>query len=188
MQLSDVIEQIVMEEFLSRVNQLIIICKEITLSTSNEIIACHIHLKNQSLILISAYRPPNNNYEYLDTLCSTISSIVLSNPNYIVWLGGDLNLPNINWNLYSTSGHNYQTQLCEKLIDTLLNHSLTQFMNFPTRKENTLDIFATNQPPLVTKYTPIPGISNHEAIVVVSGISAKIPTTCIKKDFSVAED
>ena len=134
-------------------------CEEITLSTSVEIVACRIHLKDQSAILISAYRPPNNNYEYLDTLCSTISSIILANPNDIIWLGGDLNLPNIDWNSYNTKGHNYPSQLCEKLIDTLLDHSLSQLVNFPTRKENTLDIFATNRPSLVTTCTPIPGVA-----------------------------
>ena len=46
-------------------------------------------------MLISAYRPPNNNYEYLDNLCSTLSSIILSNPDDVIWLGGDLNLSNI---------------------------------------------------------------------------------------------
>ena len=59
-------------------------------STSNEIVACCIHLENQSIILISAYRPPNSNFEYLDTLCPTISSIILANPNDIICLGGDL--------------------------------------------------------------------------------------------------
>ena len=63
-------------------------CEEITPSTSNEIVACCIHLKNQSIIVISAYRLPNNNFEYLNTLCSIISSIILANPKDIfIWLG-----------------------------------------------------------------------------------------------------
>ena len=73
--------------------------------------------------------------------------------------------------------------MCEKLTDTLLDHRLTQLVNFPTRKENTLDIFTTNRPSLVIKCTPIPGISDHEAIVVVSDISAKVQQSVSRKIF-----
>ena len=158
-------------------------CEEITPSTSNKIVVCCIHLENQSIILISAYRPPNNNFEYLDTLCSTISSIILANSNNIIWLGGDLNLPNIDWTFYSISGHSYPLQLCERFIDTLLDHSLSQLVNFPTRKENTMDIFAMNWPSLVTKCIPIPGISDHEAILLVSDMAAKIQPFVLRKIF-----
>ena len=43
---------------------------------------------------------------------------------------------------------------------------------FPTRKSNTLDIFATNRPGLVNKCVPIPGIGDHEAIYIESSILA----------------
>ena len=66
---------------------------------------------------------------------------------------------------------------------TLLDHSLSQLANFPTRKENTLDIFATNWPSLVTKCKPIPGISDHEAILLVSDIAAKIQPSVSRKHF-----
>ena len=36
---------------------------------------------------------------------------------------------------------------------------------FPTRKSNTLNIFATNRPGLVNKCVAIPGIGDHEAII-----------------------
>ena len=159
------------------------ICEEITLSTSIENVACRIHLKNHSVILILAYRPPNTNHEYLEELCSTLSSIILSDPNEVIWLAGDLNLPNIDWNLYCTNGHNYHLQLCEKFIDTLLDHSLSQLVDSPTRKDNILDIFATNRPSLVTKCAVIPGISDHEAVLIVSDIAAKIKPPGTRKIF-----
>ena len=48
-----------------------------------------------------------------------------------------------------------------------------------------MDIFATNWPSLVTKCTVIPGISDHEAVLIVSDISAKIkpPGTRTRKIF-----
>ena len=42
-----------------------IISEEISLSTSCEIAACRVLLSSESLILIYAYRPPDNNYQYL---------------------------------------------------------------------------------------------------------------------------
>jgi len=41
-----------------------IISEEISLSTLCEIAACRVSLSSESLILISVYRPPNNNYQY----------------------------------------------------------------------------------------------------------------------------
>ena len=49
----------------------------------------------------------------------------MSNPNEVIWLAGDLNFPNIDWNLYCTNALNYPLQLCEKFINTLLDHNLS---------------------------------------------------------------
>ena len=138
-------------------------------------------LDHKLSILISMYRAPNNNYQYLIDLCSTISSIITSNSNDIVWLAGDLNLPNIDWNCNCVSSNNYPTQLCETLINTMLDHNLSQLVDFPTRN-NILHVFATNQPSLVTECITIPGISNHEAIIVLSYVTARTQSSATTKD------
>ena len=66
-----------------------IISEEISFSTLCEIAAFCVSLSSESLILISVYRPPNNNYQYLTDTCSTIDSIINSNPNDIIWSAGD---------------------------------------------------------------------------------------------------
>ena len=48
---------------------------------------------------------------------------------------------------------------------------------------NTLDIFATNRPSLVTTCTPIPGVSDHEAILIASDTSAKTYPSVSRKIF-----
>ena len=45
-------------------------------------------------------------------------------------------------------------------------------VNFPTREKNTLDLFATNRPSLVTKCIPLPGVSDHEMVLSLSDIRA----------------
>ena len=44
---------------------------------------------------------------------------------------------------------------------------LSQMATFPTRLDNTLDVFLTNRPSLVNSCEPVPGISDHDAAVYV---------------------
>jgi len=61
------------------------------------------------------------------------------------------------------------TQLhCAIFICFIEDYGLTQIVHFPTRGQNTLDIFVTNRPNLVTACKPVTGISDHEAVLVHS--------------------
>ena len=58
-----------------------------------EIIARKIEYdSNKSLIVISAYRPPNSSIEYSKDLSNIISDICHKNTKSTIWIG-DLNLP-----------------------------------------------------------------------------------------------
>ena len=59
--------------------------------------------------------------------------------------------------------------------------AMQQMVTVPTRYENILDTFATNKPSLVTSCTTIPGIGDHEGILVTSQISAKLNKTPKRK-------
>ena len=134
-------------------------CQQIPLYTNCELVACQIYLQgNKSLIVASVYRPPNRDQDYLQNVCTSIYDLVNRFPNSTVWIGGDL------WSTGTVSSHNYPVNLCEQIIDTFSTVGLFQSVTFPTRLNNTLDIFATNRPDLVEKCVPIPGISDHEAI------------------------
>jgi len=65
----------------------------------------------------------------------------------------------------SISGNIYPLSINNTLIDLLQDNGCEQLATFPTRLENTLDIFATNRPSLVNKCTPIPGISDHDIVL-----------------------
>ena len=143
------------------------------MSCDAEVIACKLELKSSLLIVIGVYRPPNSDLIYLQSLCQTIEDIIKENPVATIWLGGDINLPNIDWSTNSPSGNNYPTSFCNLVLDLFYDMNFTQLVTFPTRNENTLDIFATNRPTLVNKCIPIPGISDHKSIYVKSCIKAK---------------
>ena len=47
----------------------------------------------QTVIVCSAYRPPNRDTGYQEKLCSHLEDIVHSNPGATIWFAGDLNIP-----------------------------------------------------------------------------------------------
>ena len=63
--------------------------------------------------------------------------------------------------------------LCNRLLDTFDTFGFQQLVTFPTRRHNTLDIFATNRLSLVEKCEPIPGIGDHESVLIESLVTAK---------------
>jgi hypothetical protein len=59
------------------------------------------------------------------------------------------------------------------MLQTIHDCNLEQIVDFPTREQNTLDLFLTNRPALVNRSKPLPGISDHEIVLVDSNIKAK---------------
>ena len=61
------------------------------------------------------------------------------------------------------------------------NHPLVQMQKQPTRNENNLDLFLTNNESLVKSTSIIPGISDHEIVVIDSIIRPKIAKVVKRK-------
>jgi len=138
-----------------------------------ELAACKIQLDaGPPLIVCSVYRPPNVEAIFLENLCAVLRDIVECNPDSVVWIAGDANFPNIDWNSYSIIGYNYPTHLCETFLSFIQDCGLTQTVNFVTRSENTLHIFL-NRPSLVSCFKPLAGISDHDIVFVESTVEAQ---------------
>ena len=43
---------------------------------------------------------------------------------------------------------------------------MEQVVNFPTRKQNTLDFLITNRPSFMNKYFPVPGFGDHDSAIL----------------------
>ena len=129
--------------------------------------------KNKTLIIGSLYRPPSSDARYMEDLCSTIQDIGQKYKNAVIRLGGDLNLPDINWNTCSVDGNQNPAQINNKFLGAIQNCSLEQKVTCPTRKESTLDLFLTNRPSLVNRCTTLPGIGDHDIVFLESSVSAK---------------
>ena len=129
---------------------------------------------NTNIILASVYRPPNRDATYLDLLCENIENIVQNHKNSIVWIGGDLNLPDISWTSYSIEGNQYPQGLSERFLNMLNPCNLEQTVQETTRNEKTLDMFLTNRPSLVNRCSTIPGLGNHEAVCIDTSVRANM--------------
>jgi hypothetical protein len=122
--------------------------------------------------VISAYRPPNSSIEYSKDLSNIISDICHKNTKTTIWIGGDLNLPDIDWssNTIKTSNQ-YRKEISEFFLALEEDLGLIQSVNFPTRGQNLLDVFFINRPSLINRCEAIPGISDHEIVFVDSNIA-----------------
>ena len=61
------------------------------------------------------------------------------------------------------------------------NYPLVQMQKQPTRNENNLDLFLTNNESLVKSTSIIPGISDHEIVIIDSIIRPKIAKAAKRK-------
>jgi len=115
------------------------------------------------LDVFTVYRPPQCSIDvrqYLATLIDCLKvSTQNSNTHVIV---GDLNLPSIDWNTLSCHG----SELGNLFLDFVIQYSWTQFVNFPTRCQNTFDLVLADVERVVTHIGQKPpiGRSDHAAV------------------------
>ena len=108
-------------------------------------------------------------YEYLNKVIC-ISDLSARFKDHIIWLGGDTNLPDIDWKTDTITGHSYPVSINQTYIDTFNHIGCEQIVNFPTRINNILDVFCTNGPSLIDRCTPIPGLSDHDIVLMDTNV------------------
>jgi hypothetical protein len=144
-----------------------IISTEYVNSKNIELVAVKVQLSKQKpLIVGSYYRPPNRtDNEYVNNSINELSELCTGSNNATVWIGGDFNLSDISWPSGNITSSNHTKKLIRSFLDTFKDCLLEQVVNFPTRKNKTLDLFITIKPSLVSKYKPLPGLSDHDIVM-----------------------
>lgn len=92
-------------------------------------------------------------------------------PNYSIWISGDPTITDIDWVTNTIKDHQYVKDINTCFLSLEGELGLIQTVNFPTGNSNTLDLFFTNIPTLVTRIEPIPGLSDHEIVFVDTDIT-----------------
>jgi len=136
------------------------------LATNSESLLVQINLTGHRKLLVNSfYRPQTggeNALQYFKTFCDNIHTVCSSNANTIVWLGGDYNLPDIDWINLTIRGSPSYSSLNDYLLDMLNDNGLSQMVTFSTRENSILDLFITNSPSFIDNIKPLPGISDHK--------------------------
>ena len=112
------------------------------LVTSCEMTWCKLHFPGIKNVYICAYyRPHVSDQHSLNELNNSLAKLKEYNNNSIVWLAGDFNAPDINWeSACIETGSNYPT-IQTNLIDIIQDHGLSQVVMEPTRCSNILDLY-----------------------------------------------
>ena len=108
---------------------------------------------------------------YMNELRESLSRIKLTK-NSQIWLAGDFNFPDVNWDTLSVKPGGTYAGLSRQMIEIANDFGLEQVVREPTRGKNTLDLFFTTNPTLVERSTVTPGLSDHDGVPLII-ISAK---------------
>ena len=127
-------------------------------------VAIKVEAYQKLVVFASCYRPPKNtNNELLFEEIERLTSMQMKN---LIWIGRDFNLPDIDWEVKSINNYQYPKQLNERFIDLIDSCSMEQVVNFPTRKQNTLDLLITNRPSFINNCIPVSGFGNDDSAIL----------------------
>ena len=144
--------------------------------TDTELLWAKVHFeKSKSLILGSFYRPPGSKIKKMEEFSRSLD-LLPKNSNQTIILGGDFNLPDIDWENSLVLPSATNKGQCEHLLSSLDDHALTQVQKEPTRDKNILDLCITNKPGLIKSSRSVPGISDHCAVLTEADINPPVST------------
>ena len=119
---------------------------------------------SKPVIICRYYRPPSANTEVMENLRSSLKQIQESESATLL-LSGDFNLPSIDWETYTLKQNPAHQRESLLLLETIAELGLKQFVDFPTRGNNLLDLILTNKESGVGDVTSRPGVSDHEMLM-----------------------
>src|SRR5271170_3261293 len=109
---------------------------------------------------------PDRHLQPLDDLISDIQKFELDkHPEKFVIIGGDLNLPDTEWENIDRESKRSETEKVAQLMDL----GFTQMVTTPTRttchSATILDVILTNQPHSITEVSVEDGIGDHKVVL-----------------------
>ena len=150
----------------SQGHPLLVASRQKTLETDCEVIWVKTEAAQSKLVYLAAYyRPHENDFHSFEEFCKSVDMV--SKKNGHIWILGDLNYPKFHWNDNHVpqvkKGCSFPQQY-DDFTNLLDDNNLIKMVSEPTRQDNTLDLFLTNNDSLVSKVTILPGISDHDIV------------------------
>ena len=132
-------------------------------------------IKNQkSIYICGLYRSQRDirSANTIECLRESLQKLPGCRGQHHIIITGDINL-HIDWSINVPQNNSQTKHLDVKLIKICDDYNLEQKVNFPTRLENTLDIFCTNDPSKVINIRPSPPLEDHNGIVADINLNPK---------------
>ena len=119
------------------------------------------------MIASSFYRPPASGESYLNNFCEDITTLKQQYKRAVFHIGGDFNLPDIDWTTNTVNGHNYPKYISDALVQVIEDLGLEQMITCKTRGDNILDLLFSSNPSLIEKIRSLPpiGKADHDVIL-----------------------
>ena len=134
-------------------------------------------LEGKKKMLVGAfYRSPDKTDEdYLNKVKEEISTIKEKHHRDIFVIGGDFILPDINWEEQTRAiiNRQYPIKTNQTFLEIVVDNGLEQIVNFPTRKDNTLDLMLLSHPAYKLRCKPLPSTGNSDHDIVLLDIACK---------------
>ena len=127
---------------------------------------CKFKINNEIFVFGIIYKLSNCSNEYVDKMVDHVNDIVELNQHCNFFLSRDFNFPSVDWKIpYALSNKCNEN----KFIECIINNGLIQIVNFPTRKDNILDlIFCIDTSYISWAHCVEPLVlSDHENIILV---------------------
>lgn len=131
----------------------------VNISSPLEILWVCIMSSSLKSLLGICYRPPDSSDSFVTNLHANLLDIRSNFPKADIYLFGDFNYPNINWNTLTASA---QDSL--NFVELTLDFSLTQLVSQPTRDLNILDLVLTSAPDNISPISLTDGFSDHKLL------------------------
>ena len=149
------------------VSNSLIVTEQPELVTECEMNWIKIKLRSAKDLYIGCFYMPHRNNSDLSRLEASLDKLNhKSNKHFL--LCGDFNCPDIDWAQCAVNPNADQRDVQQQLLDIASSHCLTQVVEEPTRQGNILDLCFTTNHSLVKGVSVIPGISDHDAVVIDS--------------------
>ena len=134
------------------------------------------------------YRPPDAKHESFVKVIQFLQEEIASvnDDNFTICITGDFNFSRINWEngLISPGGSSDESTSAKLLLQFMADNLYGQYVLCPTRKENTLDLFITNDDRLVANAsaTETP-LSDHDLVDVMLSENPLCEEKCSLPEF-----
>lgn len=157
---------------------------EVPFQTDAEIAWASLQIpKEKPILMCTFYRPPGSGAYPIQELQRSLEAVNKDNKHHVV-IAGDVNCGHIDWDNHSVQPGAPEPAAHHALLELLDNGPLVNTQQKPTREGRILDLFITSDPSLVVAQSVIPGVSDHDMIVVDSNIKPTYTKATPRKIFS----